>query len=38
MIQLSWFILFGFEGETPVFVAKANLVTQLVNICFGFEE
>ena len=38
VIQVSWFTFLGFEGEMPVFVAKANLVTALVYICFGFEE
>jgi hypothetical protein len=28
--------LFGLDGAMPVFVANANLVTALVNICFGF--
>lgn len=38
VIQMSWFFLDGFEGERPVFVANANLVTQLVHICFGLAE
>lgn len=29
--KLSWFTLYGLLGEKPVFVAKANLDTQLSN-------
>ena len=32
---MSWFTFLGFEGEMPVLVANANLVTQFVHIYFG---
>jgi hypothetical protein len=35
---MSWLTFLGLLGDSPVFVAKANLVTALVNICFGFDE
>ena len=38
VIQMSWLTFLGLLGDSPVFVAKANLVTALVNICFGFDE
>jgi hypothetical protein len=30
--------LLGLDGANPVFVAKANFVTQLVYIYYGFPE
>lgn len=35
---MSWFTFFGFDGDKPVFVANANLVTQFVHIYFGLAE
>ena len=31
VIHMSWLTLLGFDGEIPVFVAKANFVTELQN-------
>lgn len=33
----SWLTLFGFFGEYPVFVANANLVTQLSNFLLAYR-
>ena len=35
---MSWLTFLGFEGDMPVLVANANLVTQLVHICLGLAE
>ena len=38
VIHMSWLTLLGFDGEIPVLVANANLVTAFVYIYLGFAE